>query len=44
MKDREELNMDTFLKALEEDDEDNHQEAIKLLNDNKELWRNLLDW
>lgn len=44
IKDREEINMDTFLKALEEDDETNHQEAIKLLNDNKELWRNLLDW
>lgn len=43
-KDGEEINMNTFLKALEQDDENNHSETIKLLNDNKILWRNLLDW
>lgn len=44
LKDGENIDMDTFMKSLEEDDEANHQEAIKLLNDNKELWRNLLDY
>ena len=42
LKDGEEMDMDTFLKSLE-DDETDHQETINLLKDNKELWRNLLD-
>ena len=44
LKDGEDIDMNTFLKALKEDDETNHQEVIKLLNDNKELWINILDW